>query len=485
MTRSGITAVVAVGIFGIVSLLAIWSIGFLDGRRDLVRYEVPEQMTLSQVIDTYDESIEPILRAKCGQCHSDTEHRPFLLYHLPVVSGLFGRDFVDDEIRQGRVRFDFTAGFPTSRIGASMEHIQGLREAVVNETMPPLSYAIVRPHTFLNEREERIMLDWADRASEAVRAELARGPQRRLGEGDFERLARAMIAACPVVVDDGPEAQLACSQNLGRVDLLREGLADPILWGQQREVGEHDLLRVRSTRFNPRVWRMLYASLFMYEPGFRVERDGERTVLHLPVVFRSELDAGDYPYPLWHRPSKWDGYVASTELLLVARQGRIVGAMRGAAERNGRSQAREWDQRWTWTGADGAPEPRPSVLYSRVFSSANPFVPDLDAAYRELAIGLRDADCMECHSPDNGSGMRMLELFNYPNQALAARNRLVLALDENAMPPLGGIRDPETRRELRALAARFQQVAERALGHEEGRVEDLLDRPFVPSSAIN
>ena len=481
MPRSRFQAVLVVAA---VALLGVWAKGFfVDGRRELASYEFPDRLTPREAIEVYARSVEPILNAKCAQCHTDTEERPLILYRFPVLAQLFGRDYVDDEIRRGRVQFDFSEGFPTSRIGASMEHIQGLREAVVNDTMPPWEYAVARPRTFLNEREERILLDWAEKASEAARRELAKGSQARLRVGDLERLAEALISACPVVDDADLEDQLACSQNLGRLDLLREGMTDPILWGYQKEEGDYRFAHTHSARFNPRVWRMLYASLFMFEPGFRVVREGDTAVLHLPVVFRRDLDAGDYPYPFWHRPSKWDGYLRSTQLLLVARQGRIIGALRGFEKRGPPTEPRPWDQRWEWEGDAGASKPAPSRLYTRVFSASNPFVPDLDAAYRKLALALLDADCMECHNPDNPANMKMLEFFNYPNQALTARNRLVAALDENAMPPLDGIRDREKRARMLALALEFQAVADRALSHDEGRVEDLFARPLVPAGS--
>jgi hypothetical protein len=74
--------------------------------------------------------------------------------------------------------------------------------------------------------------------------------------------------------------------------------------------------------------------------------------------------------------------------------------------------------------------------------------------------------------------MNMLEFFNYPNQALAGRNRIISVLEENSMPPLDGIENPRDRRTLLELARDFKRIADEALKFENEQVEDSLIGPI-------
>jgi hypothetical protein len=112
-------------------------------------------------------------------------------------------------------------------------------------------------------------------------------------------------------------------------------------------------------------------------------------------------------------------------------------------------------------------------LYSYLFSKANPHVERVDAAYRALSEGMRNQSCFMCHSPDNYAQSTKLEFFNYPNQALYARNDIITDLQKNAMPPaantlglLGGIAGAGDRAELLALAREFKAAGDEALAFE-------------------
>ena len=78
-----------------------------------------------------------------------------------------------------------------------------------------------------------------------------------------------------------------------------------------------------------------------------------------------------------------------------------------------------------------------------------------------------------CHSPDNYANAAQLEFFNYPNQALYARNDIITHLENNTMPPanntLGlpaGVADESERQELLVLAREFKSAGDAALGYE-------------------
>jgi len=73
--------------------------------------------------------------------------------------------------------------------------------------------------------------------------------------------------------------------------------------------------------------------------------------------------------------------------------------------------------------------------------------------------------------------MNMLEFFNYPNQALTGRNRIIAVLEDNAMPPIDGIEDPRDRQTLLELARDFKRIADEALKFENEKLEDSLTGP--------
>jgi hypothetical protein len=261
-------------------------------------------------------------------------------------------------------------------------------------------------------------------------------------------------------------------------------MREPFIWGGQEKAGDYDLEHVASNRFNPLTWRKMYLSLFMFDQNYRVERVGDQTILRLAAHFRGQLDAGEYPYPFWHSEKKWDAYNYSTEVILVYREGKLHGAFRSAeTDRSRPKMARTWDHKWQWftPGAshegDSQAEPR-VTLYSSLFTPHNPHVKELDSAYRKLALGFNHFKCFECHTPANDSKMNMLEFFNYPNQALAGRNRIIAVLEENSMPPIDGIENPRDRQTLLELARDFKRVADEALTFENEHLEDNLLGPL-------
>src|SRR5690606_31477737 len=116
-------------------------------------------------------------------------------------------------------------------------------------------------------------------------------------------------------------------------------------------------------------------------------------------------------------------------------------------------------------GETGASEPR-VALFTYLFSPDNPLVPKLDQDFRALEEKFRDTTCLDCHSPDNSYEMPRLTLLTYPNQALGDRHYLVSVLEDDAMPPLIGMKDDALRHELLDLAREFAQTGDEALAFE-------------------
>jgi hypothetical protein len=246
-------------------------------------------------------------------------------------------------------------------------------------------------------------------------------------------------------------------------------MATPFDWGAQASDDQPQLASANRTDFNPRIWRRLYLPTFMFPGGHAVASSGDTTIIRIPVVFRTDMDPGNFPYPFWHSAAKWQSYQTATDLLFYLRGGQLIGALRSATQDQTRPKREmKWDGRWTWQSGRGD-EPR-VTLFSFAFSPDNPRLPELERSYREMEKGLRKENCLFCHSPDNTARMNPLELFSYPNQALSGRHELIQVLDQNTMPP-GGDAIPDTKRrsDLRALAQTFADAGDAALEFEESR----------------
>jgi hypothetical protein len=296
------------------------------------------------------------------------------------------------------------------------------------------------------------------------------GPDHSADEDLAFRMGEQLAAACPMTAAANDEAaRLDCGDKLAKLDLLRNHMEEPFLWGGQGAGKPIDLYENNVTRFNPLVWRKMYASLFMFGKDFRIESSGTQTVLRMPYQFRNSLDAGSYPYPFWHSKGKWDSYQLATELFLIIEDGRLLGGMRSEQQDPARPYvSHTFDGNWSWTTPEGIQQPY-SMLYSNLFSASNTAVPALDAAFRALESKARSQNCAGCHSPDNAAKVSQLVLLNYPNQAIYARNVIVAELEANRMPLATGVTNPTDRDELLTLARAYQSAAEEALRLEGER----------------
>ena len=153
---------------------------------------------------------------------------------------------------------------------------------------------------------------------------------------------------------------------------------------------------------------------------------------------------------------------------VVFKNQQIVGALRSAETKAEPVAIREvtWDKKWTWTDDKTHTEQPHVALYTHLFSAGNPYTAQLDGAFRTLAKGLQKAECLDCHRPDNHAKMKMLELFSYPNQALAGRGRILDVLHQNAMPPGDGLKNADERKSLVAFATEFKRLGDAAFQFE-------------------
>ena len=128
-----------------------------------------------------------------------------------------------------------------------------------------------------------------------------------------------------------------------------------------------------------------------------------------------------------------------------------------------------FDGQWMWTDATGAGQPAPT-LFRGLFSQENPYLGELEPAYRELANAMRTGHCNGCHVPNNPSRMNRLVLLQTPAHAAAEIKRIMRSVRDNEMPVDDSLLyhdiDPDTRAALLDYGGVFEDLIDAARAWE-------------------
>jgi hypothetical protein len=307
-------------------------------------------------------------------------------------------------------------------------------------------------------------------------------------ETGVRQIAAELSVLCPLADPADQKALEACRGHLFRGSLLRRSLAPILLWGRLRP--GVTLKDTPLTQFAPEAWTGLYAPMFMFDGTWRLDYDKRERLYRarLGTLFRNALDPGQYPYPFWHDARKWNGYQAADTLILwiaplsVLMSGAISGAIvAGQFATDGRDASRSgntpvtrppFDGQWMWTDATGASQPAPT-LFRGLFSQGNPYLGQLEPAYRELADAMRRGQCNDCHVPTNPARMSRLVLLQTPAHAASEIKRLMKTVRDNEMPLDDSLLyheiHPDTRVALLDHGAVFEALIDAARAWEEAR----------------
>ena len=214
----------------------------------------------------------------------------------------------------------------------------------------------------------------------------------------------------------------------------------------------------------------MYLSLFTFTGRQSVDKETREhiKVIHIEAYFRNAVPPGEYPYPFWHSADKWNAYETANELkfyLTPAGQVFVVTRSQGGSEAARGPYTHvtppAFDGHWQWTDSWGHLQPRVS-LFSNKYSTANPFLPSLDNAYRNFATDARKATCLECHAPDNQAEMDHLVLLQTPMHASGEIDRVIKEVRNGEMPRDDvGLRkeiDPKLRADILRTAEEFRRA---------------------------
>ena len=247
---------------------------------------------------------------------------------------------------------------------------------------------------------------------------------------------------CPPSSPSDQAAFDRCRRSLFGDSALRRSLGPRLLWGRRHQDSAATLKDTNLTQFAPDVIAGLYLPLFMFSGEHSTEYvQRERMYLiRLQAGFRNRLPPGQFPYPFWHDEAKWGVYQATNSVLLWVdpKTAKIVIGQfteRGSGSTVVSTQPikPKFDGKWMWMDKDGRSQPQ-VTLFDGLFRQDNPYLPKLDLTYRTLALRMRDAQCNDCHMPDNPMPMRRLVLMHTPAHAAGEIARLMKAVREDRMP---------------------------------------------------
>jgi hypothetical protein len=305
-----------------------------------------------------------------------------------------------------------------------------------------------------------------------------------LGE-QVERMASEVALelqrVCPPASPSDQTAFNICRRSLFGDSALRRSLAPRLLWGRRHQDPGAMLKETNLTQFAPDVIAGLYLSLFMFSGEHTLEYvDRERMYLiRLQAGFRNRLAPGQFPYPFWHDEAKWGVYQAANSVLLWVdpKTAKITIAQftergRGNAVASTEPIKPKFDGKWMWVDKEGRIQPQ-VTLFDGLFRDDNPYLSQLDAAYRMLALRIRDAQCENCHMPHNPTSMRRLVLMHTPAHAAGEIARMMKAVREDRMPlDESGIEqplDPALKRALLDSGGEFEALVRAAKDWEAAR----------------
>jgi hypothetical protein len=273
-------------------------------------------------------------------------------------------------------------------------------------------------------------------ASAAATADSAEAVEKLAAE-----IAADMARWCPVAEPGDQVAFEACRKGLYADSQLKRNLASYALWGRQRDPAMA-LKDQKLTQFNPDVLTGMYVPLFMFNGKYTVKHVASEGLylIRLQTAFRNRLPPGQFPYPFWHESQKWTTYENANEVMLWVdpkdRRIRVAQFTPFGAEPPIHSVtpvAHTFNGQWMWTDEQGKTQPAVTV-FDGLLRPDNPYIGQIDSAYKRLALRLREGQCFECHVPNNPDGMKKLVLLQTPMHAAAEIKRVLKSVRQDAMP---------------------------------------------------
>ena len=110
---------------------------------------------------TVPDSIANLLKTSCYDCHSNQTHYRWYSYVAPV-KWLIVRD-----VREGRAKLNFSEWGSTNNMDKA-GHLSDMIDEVKDGKMPMKVYTYMHPRAKLDERQRKMLVDWANSCGERL-----------------------------------------------------------------------------------------------------------------------------------------------------------------------------------------------------------------------------------------------------------------------------------------------------------------------------
>lgn len=107
----------------------------------------------------YQKEIRPIFQRACFNCHSSETEYPWY-YHVPGI-----KQFIDHDIREAKEHIDMSDNFPFKGHGNPEEDLEGIKQTILKNTMPPSYYMILHWESKLTEEEKQKIIRWIEEST--------------------------------------------------------------------------------------------------------------------------------------------------------------------------------------------------------------------------------------------------------------------------------------------------------------------------------
>ena len=139
----------------------------------------------------YKKEIKPIFQKKCFDCHSNYTRYPWY-YNVGL-----GKDIIDDDIREGKIRMDMSRDFPFTLQGSPKRDLELIEHVIKQDSMPPGRYKVMNWGKGLTQKEKNQILDWVAQSKEILQS---------LESGEMAKAsAKEPILPLPTKLDLNPE----------------------------------------------------------------------------------------------------------------------------------------------------------------------------------------------------------------------------------------------------------------------------------------
>lgn len=151
-------------VFIIAPLLLVLSLSLVADEEEQ-EANIPDVTFPDSVISAINssfETVQPMLKYSCFDCHSTYTDKPWY-FSIPGLSS-----WLNGHVEEGREHLDFSNGFPFKGKGSQMELLYDIREEVEEGEMPLTSYRLMHWGRLIEDEKQDTLFQWIEGTLEII-----------------------------------------------------------------------------------------------------------------------------------------------------------------------------------------------------------------------------------------------------------------------------------------------------------------------------